>query len=125
MEEIAEPEQLDHNDRWSDVKTALASLSEDERLSIHLFYLEDQAAELARQLLNLSLSGFYCVRSAVCRMLELAYGSSGHRHGPRSLALGEAMTRPRTDGCSSASTREQGNLSIRHSNGGATICKTP
>ena len=58
-EEIAEPEQLDHDDRWSDLKTALASLSEDERLGIHLFYLEEQPAELARQLLNLSLSGFY------------------------------------------------------------------
>lgn len=58
-EDIAEPEQPDHDDQWSDVKAALASLSEDERLSIHLFYLEEQPAELARQILNLSLSGFY------------------------------------------------------------------
>lgn len=58
-EEIAEPEQLDHDDRWSDLNAALTSLSEDERLGIHLFYLEEQPAELARQLLNLSLSGFY------------------------------------------------------------------
>ncbi len=58
-EEIAEPEQLNHDDQWSDLKSALAGLSEDERLGIHLFYLEEQPAELARQLLNLSLSGFY------------------------------------------------------------------
>ena len=58
-EDIAEPKQLDHDNRWSDLKTAFTSLSEDERLGIHLFYLEEQPAELARQLLNLSLSGFY------------------------------------------------------------------
>ncbi len=58
-EEFAEPERLDHDDLWSDLNMALASLSEDERLGIHLFYLEEHPAELARQLLNLSLSGFY------------------------------------------------------------------
>ena len=51
---ISEPE-----DRWSDVQAALNELTEDERLGIHLFYLQEQPADLARQLLNLSLSGFY------------------------------------------------------------------
>jgi RNA polymerase sigma-70 factor (ECF subfamily) len=58
-EEIAGPARFDHEDRWSDLRAALDGLSEDERLGIHLFYLEEQPAELARQLLNLSLSGFY------------------------------------------------------------------
>lgn len=58
-EELAELEPLDHDDQWTDLRAALSSLSEDERLGIHLFYLEEQPAELARQLLNLSLSGFY------------------------------------------------------------------
>lgn len=58
-DELAEPERLDHEDQWSDLRTALASLPEDERLGVHLFYLEEQPADLARQLLNLSLSGFY------------------------------------------------------------------
>lgn len=58
-DDIAQPEKPDHDDQWSDLKTALASLSEDERLGIHLFYLDEQPAELARQVLNLSLSGFY------------------------------------------------------------------
>ena len=69
-EEIAEPEQLDHDDQWSDLKAALASLSDDERLGIHLFYLEEQPAELARQLLNLSLSGFYRVLDRARKKLE-------------------------------------------------------
>lgn len=50
---------FDHEDQWSDLRAALGSLSDDERLGIHLFYLEEQPVELARQLLNLSLSGFY------------------------------------------------------------------
>lgn len=58
-EELAEREQLNHDDHWSDLRMALGSLSEDERLGIHLFYLEEQPAEMARQMLNLSLSGFY------------------------------------------------------------------
>lgn len=58
-EEIVEPETNELDDQWHDLKAALAELSEEERLGIHLFYLEEQPARLARQLLNLSLSGFY------------------------------------------------------------------
>jgi RNA polymerase sigma-70 factor, ECF subfamily len=50
---------LDREDRWSEVHTAMNELTEAERLGIHLFYLQEQPADLARQLLNLSLSGFY------------------------------------------------------------------
>ncbi len=56
---VVEPERFVHDERWSDLCGALSSLSEDERLGIHLFYFNEQPAELARQLLNLSLSGFY------------------------------------------------------------------
>lgn len=47
------------DDRWTEVQAALSALTEDERLGIHLFYLQEQPADLARQLLNLSTSGFY------------------------------------------------------------------
>lgn len=58
-ENIVEPERFEHDDPWSDLSSALSSLSEDERLGIHLFYLKEQPAELARHLLKLSPSGFY------------------------------------------------------------------
>ncbi len=58
-EDVVEPERDEHDERWSDLCGALSSLSEDERLGIHLFYFKEQPAELARHLLNLSLSGFY------------------------------------------------------------------
>ncbi|MFO0902357.1 MAG: sigma-70 family RNA polymerase sigma factor [Pirellulales bacterium] len=57
--EIAGQECLSRDDRWADVVEAFECLSEDERLGVHLFYLEEQPAEVARRLLNLSLSGFY------------------------------------------------------------------
>lgn len=38
---------------------ALGTLSEKERTAIHLFYLEDVSAERARDVLSVSLSGFY------------------------------------------------------------------
>jgi DNA-directed RNA polymerase specialized sigma24 family protein len=38
---------------------ALGTLADDERLAIHLFYLEDDAASAAADALGLSRSGFY------------------------------------------------------------------
>jgi len=38
---------------------ALASLNDDERLAIHMFYLEDDAANASAESLGLSRSGFY------------------------------------------------------------------
>lgn len=57
--EIASDDGLNNGDPWTEIHDALCELSEDERLGIHLFYLEEQPAEQARKLLNLSQSGFY------------------------------------------------------------------
>jgi RNA polymerase sigma-70 factor, ECF subfamily len=65
VDDFAQRAAPDHKDQWSDLRAALDTLSDDERLGIHLFYLEEQPAELARQFFNLSLSGFY-------RMLDRA-----------------------------------------------------
>jgi RNA polymerase sigma-70 factor, ECF subfamily len=64
---VSEPE-----DRWTDVLAAMSELTENERLGIHLFYLKEQPADLARQLMNLSLSGFY-------RLLTRARGKLAKR----------------------------------------------
>lgn len=58
-DEFGGGEHFDPTEQWSDLNAALETLSEDERLGVHLFYLDEQPAEAARQLLNLSLSGFY------------------------------------------------------------------
>jgi RNA polymerase sigma-70 factor (ECF subfamily) len=43
----------------NDVYRALTRLSDDERLAVHLFYLQDEPADHARAVLGLSRSGFY------------------------------------------------------------------
>jgi len=70
--EMPDREPSDHDDRWADITTAMADLSEDERLGIHLYFLEEKPAESARRLLNLSLSGFY-------RLLDRALKKLGQR----------------------------------------------
>lgn len=42
-----------------ELRDAIRELPEDERMALHLFYLEEQSAALARQVLGLSQSGFY------------------------------------------------------------------
>lgn len=59
IETIVDRQVFEGEDLWSDVQAAMSALTEDERLGVHLFYLEEQPADLARQLLNLSSSGFY------------------------------------------------------------------
>ena len=41
------------------VRSAIEQLQENERLAVHLFYLCEQSAEVAQQVLGLSSSGFY------------------------------------------------------------------
>lgn len=48
-----------HDDEHQRVHAAIAQLAENERLAVHFFYLCEQPAEVARQSLGLSLSGFY------------------------------------------------------------------
>ena len=63
--EAVSPPTLGWNDQTRAINHALMQLSDDERLAVHLFYLQEQAADEARVLLNLSRSGFY-------RLLERA-----------------------------------------------------
>lgn len=45
--------------RLAELREAVRQLPEQERMAIHLFYLEEQPAEMARQVLGISQSGFY------------------------------------------------------------------
>jgi RNA polymerase sigma-70 factor, ECF subfamily len=45
--------------RVAELRDAIRQLPDDERLALHLFYLEEQPAAAARQTLGLSQSGFY------------------------------------------------------------------
>lgn len=47
------------SDEHQRVHAAIAQLSENERLAVHIYYLCEEPAELARQSLGLSASGFY------------------------------------------------------------------
>jgi RNA polymerase sigma-70 factor (ECF subfamily) len=58
----AEKETLEAIDRPNEdgqLLRLLGELSEDERLALHAFYLQDQSAEEARRIMGLSRSGFY------------------------------------------------------------------
>ena len=62
------------DDRLAALQCAVGRLPEQERLAVHLAYLEQQPAEHARRLLGLSRSGFYRVlgraRTRLQRILE-------------------------------------------------------
>jgi RNA polymerase sigma-70 factor (ECF subfamily) len=54
------------------------SLTEQERLALHAFYLQDRDIEEARGVLGLSRSGFYRVLSSACKRLRMILeGESG------------------------------------------------
>jgi len=57
VENAAESRGLEQRELFA----AVARLPEDERLAIHLFYLDEQPAEAARAVMDLSRSGFYKV----------------------------------------------------------------
>jgi RNA polymerase sigma-70 factor (ECF subfamily) len=54
-----EPRDPSDSEELRRLQWALARLPEDERIAVHLFYLEEQSAEQARLILNLSRPGFY------------------------------------------------------------------
>jgi RNA polymerase sigma-70 factor, ECF subfamily len=58
-------------DRFEALYSAIKQLPEDERLAIHVFYLEEQSIEQASGLLGYSRSGFY-------RLLDRARKRIGH-----------------------------------------------
>jgi RNA polymerase sigma-70 factor (ECF subfamily) len=43
----------------AELRDAIRQLPDDERMALHLFYLDEQPAVVARQVLGLSQSGFY------------------------------------------------------------------
>jgi len=47
------------DERLLDLKEALNKLSEKERLALHVYYLQEQDAEQAQKILNISRSGLY------------------------------------------------------------------
>ena len=49
----------DENSQISELREAILKLPDDERFALHLFYLEEQPAAIARECLGLSQSGFY------------------------------------------------------------------
>ena len=54
------------------------SLTEQERLALHTFYLQSRDVEDARDVLGLSRSGFYRVLSSACKRLRMMLqGESG------------------------------------------------
>ncbi len=53
------PDKAIRAERMESLTSALQSLPDEERLAIHLFYLEDDAANAAADALGLSRSGFY------------------------------------------------------------------
>jgi RNA polymerase sigma-70 factor (ECF subfamily) len=58
------------------------SLTEQERLALHAFYLQSRDVEEARGVLGLSRSGFYRVLSSACKRLRVILeGNSDHRTG--------------------------------------------
>ena len=47
------------NSQITELREAILKLPDDERFALHLFYLEEQPAAIARECLGLSQSGFY------------------------------------------------------------------
>jgi DNA-directed RNA polymerase specialized sigma subunit len=56
--------------RIQDMLEAIKSLSERERLAVHLFYSQSMSVEHARKVLGLSVSGYYRMLDRTRRKLE-------------------------------------------------------
>jgi RNA polymerase sigma factor (sigma-70 family) len=59
IEELVDTRAVMTIDVHQRVHAAIAQLSENERLAVHIYYLSEEPAEVARQSLGLSASGFY------------------------------------------------------------------
>lgn len=62
--------------RAAELRALIRELPETERMALHLFYLDEQPAETARQILNLSPSGFYKVLGRARAMLAEEFNKS-------------------------------------------------
>ena len=61
-------------ERTEEVREAIASLPEKERLALHAFYLQELGTDQARAVLGLSRSGFYRVLACARQRLARALG---------------------------------------------------
>jgi len=59
-----------NNGRIEQLQTMITKLPEKERLALHTFYLQGQAAENARRIMGLSKSGFYRLLDRARKRLE-------------------------------------------------------
>ena len=50
---------IEHEPELAELRTAIRQLPDDERMALHLFYLDEQPVTVSRQVLGLSQSGFY------------------------------------------------------------------
>jgi RNA polymerase sigma-70 factor (ECF subfamily) len=64
----------ERDDQFDQLHAALMALSKTERTAVHLFYQKEQSAEGARQILGLSLSGFYRVLERARKKLRVRLG---------------------------------------------------
>jgi RNA polymerase sigma-70 factor (ECF subfamily) len=58
------------NDRIEQLRQMITTLPEEERLALHVFYLQGNSAETARRVMGLSRSGFYRVLERARKRLE-------------------------------------------------------
>ena len=61
MASVPQADPPDEEERLERLRNATAGLPEKERAALHLFYLDEQSAEQACEILGLSRSGFYAV----------------------------------------------------------------
>ncbi len=59
MVEAMRPAQAGNDAQLAELREVVRTLPDDERMALHLFYLEEQPAAAARLVLGLSQSGFY------------------------------------------------------------------
>ena len=57
--EVGDETDFDSTDAVAELRLAITRLPERERLALHLLYLEEQPAEVAREIMGLSNSAFY------------------------------------------------------------------
>ncbi|WP_010588088.1 RNA polymerase sigma factor [Schlesneria paludicola] len=58
-EPVPDSEHRDSETDFAELRDAIGALPEQERLALHLFYLDEEPVTVARQVLGLSQSGFY------------------------------------------------------------------
>lgn len=68
-EPVPDPEHSDGETDFAELRDAVGALPEQERMALHLFYLDEEPVTVARQVLGLSQSGFYKLLDRARRQL--------------------------------------------------------